>query len=31
MAAPQEGQWLADSGTIAKQAGQATVANWARQ
>jgi hypothetical protein len=31
MAAPQAGQWQADSGTIAKQAAQATVASWAWQ
>jgi hypothetical protein len=31
MAAPQPGQWLADRGTMAKQAEQATVASWALQ
>ena len=29
--APQPGQWLAERGTRPKQAGQATVASWARQ
>jgi hypothetical protein len=31
IAAPHAGQWLADRGTSAKQAGHATVASWALQ